>query len=308
MQDSMSRYQTLISYVEETWLVHKGKFVVAWTKNFLHFGNTTTCRVESEHASLKQWLNTSTGSLDTVWKKVHKQIEAQASHIRYMLEQSRLRKGVSYSGFPFNHLVCKVSHYYTQLTNVELARMRSLSHEVNARCGCVLRTSHQIPCACEIKQAYESGDMISVERVHVFWRTLLINYGQTHETEGCPDQTEDHRYFKSLVDQVSKGDTALLRNISILIHDQLHPDQAHYTEPDVKINVRGRPKAGKSTKRMPSAWEYNETRRGCARSSSSSMSRGRSGRSGRKSSSSSVHNFASSGNTVLQYLIHLHLT
>ncbi|XP_065850051.1 protein FAR-RED ELONGATED HYPOCOTYL 3-like isoform X1 [Euphorbia lathyris] len=76
MQDSMSRYQTLISYVEETWLVHKEKFVVAWMKNFLHFGNTTTSRVESEHASLKQWLNTATGSLDTVWQKVHKQIEA----------------------------------------------------------------------------------------------------------------------------------------------------------------------------------------------------------------------------------------
>ncbi|XP_065850052.1 uncharacterized protein [Euphorbia lathyris] len=46
---------------------------------------------------------------------------------------------------------------------------------------------------------------------------------------------------------------------------------------------------------MPSAWEYNKTRRGRARSSSSFMSHGRSGR---KSSSSSVHNFASSdGNT-----------
>ncbi|XP_065854893.1 uncharacterized protein [Euphorbia lathyris] len=72
MMDTMSRlYPRVVSYVQDTWLVHKEKFVVAWTKNVLHFGNTTSCRVESEHAGLKQWLNSSTGALDTIWMKVH---------------------------------------------------------------------------------------------------------------------------------------------------------------------------------------------------------------------------------------------
>ncbi|XP_065866533.1 uncharacterized protein [Euphorbia lathyris] len=291
MKEKMSRFKGVISYVKETWLVHKEKFVVAWTKEFLHFGNTTTCRVESEHASLKQWLNTATGSLDTVWQKVHKQIESQATNIRYMLEQSRLRQSVTFTGRPLSQLVFKVSHYCLQLLNQELERMRGLSHEVYVRCGCVLRTSHKIPCACELKRACDLEQMISSESVHVFWRTLLINHGHTDENDGRNDLNEEQRYFKSLVDQVSKADPSVMRNISMFIHDQLHPDQAQYTEPDVKINVRGRPKVSKSTKRMPSSWEYNETRRGRARSTSSSRSRGRSGR---ISSSSSVHNAASS--------------
>ncbi|CAA0831898.1 Unknown protein, partial [Striga hermonthica] len=48
-------------------------FVRLWTNQVLHFGNTTTCRVESAHAALKQWLNTSTGSFDTLFISIHEE-------------------------------------------------------------------------------------------------------------------------------------------------------------------------------------------------------------------------------------------
>ena len=71
-------------YVENTWLVHKEKFVLVWTNHVLHFGNTTTCWVESAHASLKQWLNTCTGSLSTVWEKINVTIDSQQTEIRFV--------------------------------------------------------------------------------------------------------------------------------------------------------------------------------------------------------------------------------
>lgn len=85
--ERMRVYPRVVSYVTGTWLVHKQKFVRAWTNNALHLGNTTTCRVESAHAVLKQWLNSSTGALDTVWTKVHKEIESQLTQIRYVVNQ-----------------------------------------------------------------------------------------------------------------------------------------------------------------------------------------------------------------------------
>ncbi|XP_073222507.1 uncharacterized protein [Cicer arietinum] len=44
-------------YVHDQWLIpHKERFVEAWTNRVMHFGNTTTQRVESAHWSLKRIL------------------------------------------------------------------------------------------------------------------------------------------------------------------------------------------------------------------------------------------------------------
>ena len=39
-----SKRPKLVSYLSDTWLVYKERFVHAWTNNILHFGNRTTNR------------------------------------------------------------------------------------------------------------------------------------------------------------------------------------------------------------------------------------------------------------------------
>ncbi|XP_004509903.1 uncharacterized protein [Cicer arietinum] len=57
-------------YVHEQWLIpHKEKFVEAWTNRVMHFGNTTTQRVESAHWSLKRILQDSIGDIYAVFEK-----------------------------------------------------------------------------------------------------------------------------------------------------------------------------------------------------------------------------------------------
>ncbi|CAK8566771.1 unnamed protein product [Lathyrus sativus] len=56
------KYSALLKYVESTILDQvKENIVYAWTDNVRHLGNTTTNRVESAHASLKNWLGNSKG-------------------------------------------------------------------------------------------------------------------------------------------------------------------------------------------------------------------------------------------------------
>ncbi|KAK1402757.1 hypothetical protein POM88_002362 [Heracleum sosnowskyi] len=59
-------HQELLKYVQTTWLIHARKFVHAYTNKVLHFGNRTTNKVESAHNSLKRFLKTSTGNLDSL--------------------------------------------------------------------------------------------------------------------------------------------------------------------------------------------------------------------------------------------------
>ena len=39
-----------------------------------------------------------------------------------------------------------------------------------SRCGCVMRTTHSFPCACELSK-YVVGS-ISLETIHIFWCRL----------------------------------------------------------------------------------------------------------------------------------------
>ncbi|XP_021763625.1 protein FAR1-RELATED SEQUENCE 5-like [Chenopodium quinoa] len=61
MQVRWGKYPAVIQYVKRTWLCHKEKFVKFWTNQVLHFGNTTNCRVESQHSAVKTWFESSTG-------------------------------------------------------------------------------------------------------------------------------------------------------------------------------------------------------------------------------------------------------
>ncbi|XP_050207356.1 uncharacterized protein LOC126656781 [Mercurialis annua] len=53
MRDRVRAFPAVILYIERIWLMHKEKFVSCWTNKVLHFGHTTTSRVESAHAQLK---------------------------------------------------------------------------------------------------------------------------------------------------------------------------------------------------------------------------------------------------------------
>jgi len=42
-----------------------------------------------------------------------------------------------------------------------------------SRCGCVMRTTHGLPCACELSK-YVVGS-IPLETIHIFWRRLSFS-------------------------------------------------------------------------------------------------------------------------------------
>ena len=54
-------------YLDRTWLIHKKRFICAWTNKVKHFGHTVTSRVEGGHAMIKKWIAVSTGDLATVY-------------------------------------------------------------------------------------------------------------------------------------------------------------------------------------------------------------------------------------------------
>ncbi|XP_021736242.1 protein FAR1-RELATED SEQUENCE 5-like [Chenopodium quinoa] len=118
----------------------------------LHFGNTTNCRVESQHSAVKTWFESSTeslaGALDIVWARVHCHIGNRIIQIRNDLKASRSKIGQMYRQLPLSRINGKESQHCLKVLDKETKRMRDLSYQVHERCGCAMRVTHGLPCAC----------------------------------------------------------------------------------------------------------------------------------------------------------------
>ncbi|KAK9665819.1 hypothetical protein RND81_14G138800 [Saponaria officinalis] len=85
------KWKRMGSYISRTWGEHAKKFVLCYTNEYFHLGNTATSRVEFAHSLLKAWLKSAHLTLDTMWSRIHSMLEAQHSKIRKELEDSMSR-------------------------------------------------------------------------------------------------------------------------------------------------------------------------------------------------------------------------
>ncbi|KAH1238817.1 hypothetical protein GmHk_08G023416 [Glycine max] len=123
-----------VDYVNETWIIlHKEKFVTAWTNKTMHLENTTTNIV----------LQNSLGDLCSVRDAMNNTLK-----LKHPLKQRLLGM---ISRYALNQIVAEYKH--------------NPSH-----CECVMRTTHGLPCACELSK-YVLG-RIPLDSIHMFWRRL----------------------------------------------------------------------------------------------------------------------------------------
>lgn len=207
MNDSWRSEQDVLKYVHRTWLKYKEMFVSSWTDNVLNFNNTITCKVEAHHSSLKSWLITSTNVVDGLFESMNAMVEAQLIEIRYSLEESINRHGITFCAPPYQHLVGRVSAHCLDLLDMEVERQKDLGDRVNEHCGCVLRRKCGLPCACELRRCIDESGDIYLDRVYVYWKTLWIGDGV--DVPGFfKEIVQDTEHFKALVEEVRARDPA----------------------------------------------------------------------------------------------------
>lgn len=162
-----------------------------------------------------------------------------------------------------------MSTYCLELMAKEVFKFEDWDFDVD-RCDCVLMSTHGIPCACSISMSMDEDRGVYLEEIDHFWRTLVIGDGVDMLTF-MEEAEQDSQFLRELVDEVQASDPAVRRAISRLIHSQLHPHldpDNPIEEPETNVNTRGAPRGSRSTKRIPSSWEFR------GRRSSRSRSRG----------------------------------
>lgn len=144
-------------------------FVSLWIDRHLNFGNTTTNRVEGQHAKLKKYLDGSNSSLARFLRSIDQIVQSQHTTIKGSLENSKIVRIHQHNLQLFTQLHGFVSNEALKLLLAEHERLKDL--EVD--CGCRLRTSCGLPCACELSKYISSCKYIRLPPIDCFKLSIL---------------------------------------------------------------------------------------------------------------------------------------
>ncbi|XP_028081232.1 uncharacterized protein LOC114282693 [Camellia sinensis] len=170
-----SSYPDTVNYVMNTWLVpYKEKFVAAWTDTCMHCGNVTTNWAESADAKLKRQLGSCQVSFQASFEKMHSLLELQHTDIKASFEKSLTVVQHQFKPSQFKELQGNVSISALEYLLVESKRANSIGIDAEA-CGCVLRRTHDLPCAHEIADYIRQDRPIPLATIHSQWRQLHIS-------------------------------------------------------------------------------------------------------------------------------------
>ncbi|KAK9690523.1 hypothetical protein RND81_09G134300 [Saponaria officinalis] len=259
--DMNEKWPAMVEYIETTWLVHGEKFLRLHTNTSTHYGNTSTSRVEVAHFVLKEWLHSAHISVDTVWARYHALMASQHVEIKKALEDSRSKGKKDKYGRLFSLLKGKVSMYALGLMYAEFDRGTEVGERLEERCGHVLRTTHGLPCACDMHRRSTAGRRVHLDSIDVFWRTLVYD-----DIMALP--SGDDGTLEELFTFIRNTNSPTRRRCTEAIYTELHPEDDYVEEPVVNENPRGRPR--RSNARNLSGFEHSQRR---SRNSSSTQGR-----------------------------------
>ena len=138
--------------------------------------------------------------------------------------------------------------------------MLELGDYVFDKCGCALQSTHGLPCASYFYLSIRSQGSLYLDDIHPFWKTLTYIEVEADANERVRHANiDDKEYFQSLVDVVLKADPAVVRRMSQVLEDELHPDGTDIPEPHASPPRKRRPTTSKTLMRNKSAFEYNRS-------------------------------------------------
>ncbi|XP_040866283.1 uncharacterized protein [Glycine max] len=180
-------------------------------------------------------------------------ITLQHMEIKASFETSTHVIGHVFKKTLYMRLLGMVSRYALNQIAAELERVYYDGKNPSS-CGCVVRTTLGLPCACELSK-YVSG-CIPLDSIHMFWRRLSFSDQGLSEPEVS---------IKDVMETISKRfeelDVCGKFTLRTKLWEIAYPDQNSMCPPPAKVNIKGAPKKAmsrnpRSTKRDPSYWEY----------------------------------------------------
>ncbi|KAG4159070.1 hypothetical protein ERO13_D02G153950v2 [Gossypium hirsutum] len=233
----LSQNVSVLKYLDQVWLSkYKEMFVSGWIDRHLNFGEQTTNRVESQHAKLKKYLCAKNSSLEKFVGCIDQIVKSQLTSIYESFENSRIVLKHRHNLPCFRLLRGFMTLEAQDILEGEL--QRSSRHQLDSsNCGCKLRHSCGLPCACMLS-VYLNSD--------VFWRKFDLSPSTSVENEDicCDGELE---MFKENFTKQSKVEIKILLRKLI---DIFQPSKTLIKEPTIQKNTSLRRRSHSTTSKF----------------------------------------------------------
>ncbi|CAJ0767110.1 18905_t:CDS:2, partial [Entrophospora sp. SA101] len=177
----------VLQYLQETWILHKECFISAWVDHYLHLGNKATSRVEGAHATLKKYLQSSRGDLESVHRKIILEVESQAKEIRAMISSERLKVQHVYRIALFEPLLSRVSVFALKKIHDEWIKASNATLESPLNpCSGILSSTMGLPCSHLISERIANGQTLQQTDIHEHWWIKAAAHTQLEELSSAP--------------------------------------------------------------------------------------------------------------------------
>ncbi|POW07694.1 hypothetical protein PSTT_08055 [Puccinia striiformis] len=195
---------------EDGWDNFMELFVVAWACQYAHLRNLNTSRVESGHAYLKTFINSSTGDLLSVFKSLGLTVDSQINHVHESIGRETVKTLVNVPK-SFIPILGYISTFAIKECIKQFKRIKEL--DPSEPCSQTVTIGIGIPCAHKIKEILEAGKSLSPEDFHDQWH-LQYNPEYTHDDEPELDFDEEMRNLTiSLTNDPPETQARLLKQI-----------------------------------------------------------------------------------------------
>ncbi|KAG8478833.1 hypothetical protein CXB51_028781 [Gossypium anomalum] len=209
LQSMLSEYLGVLKYLDQVWLSkYMEMFVSVWIDWHVNFGERTTNRVESQHAKLKKYLCAKNSSLDKFVGCIDQIVKSQLTSIYESFEKSRIVLKHRHN------LPCfRLLRGFVALEALDILK-KELQHQLDSsNCGCKLRHSCGLPCACMLSVYLNSGgECILLDSIDVFWRKLDLLPSTSVKNEDICCDSELEMFKENFTKQPKAGKKILLRN------------------------------------------------------------------------------------------------
>ena len=185
-----------VRYLTATWMQYKERFVPAWTNRYMHLGSTTSSRAEGAHATIKRYLQVSTGNLDTVCRRIslavtNQEREMQATRATQLIRVPHVLR----QPHVFGKVLTKISTFALLKVSFTSSRRSCLAEILTWNsthtlpqvfdqwkqvmqetiqsplppCASVFTTTLGMPCAHVLRRHIRSGTQLAVDDFHRQW-------------------------------------------------------------------------------------------------------------------------------------------
>jgi len=165
------------------------------------------------------------------------------------LQHTQIKASFVFKVTLYKKLLGMVSRYALNEIAIEYERVLYAGKN-HSRCGCVMRSTHSIPCACELSKYVVS--FIPLETIHIFLRRL--SFSDQGLCEAQVTITEEMETISKRFEQLNACGKVHLKT---KLREITYPDMNSMCPPLEKVKTKGAPKKlltkqQKSTKHDPS--------------------------------------------------------